>query len=175
MTWLADFLYSHSQRVALNGTLSSPLPVKAGVPRGSVLGPVLFLIFINDLSDSLENPLYLFVDDATLCHNMPHPSDKLAAASFHFVDLDRIMSWSSTWNMALNLDTSHTLTVSLKGPSGEPLTFSSLKILLKLSDSNFWASQTAMIHFGKPHFKVGLQSQSPAGHLLSSKVLPWHT
>ena len=64
-TWLSDFLYSCRHHVALNGILSSPLPAKAGVPQGSVLGPVLFLIFINDLSDSLENPLYLFADHST--------------------------------------------------------------------------------------------------------------
>ena len=65
--------------MALNGTLSS-LPVKAGVPQGSVLGATLLLIFIN-LSDSLECPLYLFAEDSTLYCDIPHPSDRQAAAS----------------------------------------------------------------------------------------------
>ena len=51
-TWLTDLLYSHRQRVTLNRFLSFPLPVKAGVPIASVLGPVLILIFINNRSDS---------------------------------------------------------------------------------------------------------------------------
>ena len=71
-SWLANFLSCHSPLVALNGVISSPLPVQAGVPQGSVLGPVLFMVFINDLSDSLENLLYHFADDSTLCH----PSDR---------------------------------------------------------------------------------------------------
>ena len=79
-SWLTDFLSCRSHRVALNGILSSPLPVQAGVPQGSVLGPVYFLGFINDLSDSLKNPPYLFADDSTLCRTICHPSDRQAAA-----------------------------------------------------------------------------------------------
>ena len=66
-SWITDFLPSRSQRVGLNGTLSSPLPVKAGVPQHSVLDPFLFLISVNYLSNSLKNPLYLIADDSTLC------------------------------------------------------------------------------------------------------------
>ena len=80
-SWLTDFLSCRSQCVALNGFLSSPLPVQAGVPQGSVLGPDHFIVFINDLSNSLENPLYLFADESTLCRTIGCPSDRHAAAS----------------------------------------------------------------------------------------------
>ena len=91
-TLLTDYLYSHGQRVTLNGILSSPLPIKDGVPQSSVLSLVLFLIILNDLSDSLENPSYLFADDSTLCHNIHHLSERQAAASFLSFDLDKIKS-----------------------------------------------------------------------------------
>ena len=80
-SWITDFHPSRRRRVALNGTISSPLPVMAGIPQGSVLGPILFLIFINDLTDSLENPLYLFADYSTVCHDISHPSDRQTGSS----------------------------------------------------------------------------------------------
>ena len=119
-SWLADFLSCYSQRVALNGLLSSPLPVQSGFPQGSVLGLVLFLVFVNDLSDSLENPLYLFADDSTLCRTICYPSDRQAAASSLSADLGKITNWSNTWNMSFNPDKSHTLTLSLRKDCFEP-------------------------------------------------------
>ena len=63
---LTDFLDNRTQRVILNGQYSSWAKVEAGVPQGSILGPLLFLIYINDLSDNLASNPKLFPDDTSL-------------------------------------------------------------------------------------------------------------
>ena len=63
---LSDFLRNRKQRVILNGQSSSWTNVNAGVPQGSILGPLLFLIYINDLSDGLSSNAKLFADDTSL-------------------------------------------------------------------------------------------------------------
>jgi len=69
---------------------------------------------------SLENPLYFFADDCTLCHTICHPSDQQAAAYSLSADLDKITNWSNTWNMSFNPEKSHTLTMSLRKDRLEP-------------------------------------------------------
>ena len=63
---LSDFVSSRKQKVTLNGQNSSWTNVHAGVPQGSILGPLLFLIYINDLSDNLTSNAKLFADDTSL-------------------------------------------------------------------------------------------------------------
>ena len=63
---LQDFLRNRKQRVVLNGQCSSWADVNAGVPQGSILGPLLFLIYINDLSDGLKSECKLLADDTSL-------------------------------------------------------------------------------------------------------------
>ena len=63
---LQDFLRNRKQRVVLNGQCSSWADVNAGVPQGSILGPLLFLIYINDLPDGLKSECKLFADDTSL-------------------------------------------------------------------------------------------------------------
>jgi hypothetical protein len=64
--WKRDILTSRQQRVVLSGQTSSWSKINAGTPQGSIVGPTLFLIFIDDLTDEVENHIDLFADDTTL-------------------------------------------------------------------------------------------------------------
>ena len=89
---LTDFLKSRKQRVVLNGQHSSCSDVLAGVPQGSILGPLLFLTDINDLSDGLQCNPKLFADDTSLfatVHNIKKATNDLNN------DLTKITKWVS--------------------------------------------------------------------------------
>ena len=68
--WINSWLSGRTQEVVLDGQDSDPVPVLSGVPQGSVLGPVLFLIFINDLPDNTLSSVCLFTDDCVLYRNI---------------------------------------------------------------------------------------------------------
>ena len=90
MTILKDFLSDRKQRVLLNGIESSWNPIFAGVPQGSVLGPLLFLIYINDLTDNISSNIKLFADDSTLFIKV---TDLVTSHRLLTEDLDTITKW----------------------------------------------------------------------------------
>ena len=73
--WIASWLSGRSQKVVLGGQASDPVPVLSGVPHGSVLGPATFLIFINDLPESIRLSVRLFADYCVLYRNSKSPTD----------------------------------------------------------------------------------------------------
>ena len=103
MLLLEDFLKSRIERVILNGQHSSWRDVNAGAPQGSILIPLLFLFYINDLSNGLKFNLKLFPDDTSLfsvIHNVN--SSQISSNE----DSDKINKWAYQWNMSFNPDPS---------------------------------------------------------------------
>ena len=98
---ITDFLYQRKQRVVLNGQHSSWTNVQAGVPQGSILGPLFFLIYINDLFDGLTSNPKLFADDTSLyslVQNINSTANDLTS------DLIKISDWAFQWKMRFNSD-----------------------------------------------------------------------
>ena len=85
----------------MNGQCSSWAGVNACVPQGSILGPLLFLIYINDLSDGLKSECKLFADDASLFSVV---NDINASASDLNEDLEKIGNWAFKWKIKFNTD-----------------------------------------------------------------------
>ena len=100
---LSNFLRNRKQRVVLNGQSSSWADVTAGVPQGSILGPLLFLIYINDLADDLSSIAKLFADD-TLLFSVVHIVNTTAKELNN--DLVKISNWEYQWKMSFNPDPS---------------------------------------------------------------------
>jgi hypothetical protein len=98
--WIKNFLSERQQCIKLGDHLSSFKPVSSGVPQGSVLGPILFSIFINDLPDNIRSNTRLFADDCVLTRQVNSISD--CALLQH--DLSAVENWCSTWSMSMNAD-----------------------------------------------------------------------
>ena len=100
---LSNFLRNRKQRVVLNGQTSSWADVNAGVPQGSILGPLLFLIYTNDLADGLSSNAKLFADDTSL-FSVVHNANTTAKELNN--DLVKISRWAYQWKMSFNPDPS---------------------------------------------------------------------
>ena len=106
--WISSWLSERSQKVVLDGQASDPVPVLSGVPQGSVLGPVLFLIFINDLPDNIRSSVRLFADDCVLYRNIKSPIDCQNLQD----DLNSLSQWETDWQMKFNVAKCHSMRVT---------------------------------------------------------------
>ena len=100
--WIKNFLTNRNQKVVINGTSSEIELVKSGIPQGSVLGPTLFIIFINDLPDEIKTYIKIFADDTKIFNAIKTSQDSNILQE----DIDNLALWTIKWQLPLNMDKS---------------------------------------------------------------------
>lgn len=112
LQWFASYLHDRKQRVVIDGKSSEWLSVSSGVPQGSILGPALFVLFINDMPNVISNSstLALFADDAKCLRIIKSVSDCVELQA----DIDNLTMWSVIWKLAFNIQKCAISTMSRK-------------------------------------------------------------
>ena len=110
LSWIQSFLSGRRQRVVINGSQSEWCEVTSGVPQGSVLGPSLFLVFINDIVDDTSSSIRLFADDSVIYKNIETYNDHLVLQE----DINKLFSWSERWQMSFNVQKCYVLSITRK-------------------------------------------------------------
>ena len=111
LLWIENYLFSRKQKVLLNGKESVILSINAGVPQGSILGPLFFLIFINDIVAEVGCSIKLFADDTSIyviIENAQTDANNLNE------NLTKIQDWSNKWLVRFNPQKTETLLISRK-------------------------------------------------------------
>ena len=109
--WLRAYLTNRLQCVSINGSVSDVLPVISGVHQGSILGPLLFLIFVNDLSELVSSSMVLlFADDTKCVKSITTFPDCISLQR----DLNKLAEWSLIWNLPFNEEKCTLLRFALK-------------------------------------------------------------
>ena len=109
--WISHYLTNRKQRVLLDGFYSTWEITGAGVPQGSVLGPLLFLVFINDITENIQSHIKLFADDTMLYLDV---EDHTKAAQILNQDLQNIYAWSQKWLVNFNAKKTESLIFKTK-------------------------------------------------------------
>ena len=109
---LTQFLPNRSKHVMVDGCNRKLVNVMSGVPQGSVLGPLLFLLYTSELFSILENKLIGYADDCTLIAVVPSPGVRVTVAESLSLDLVKDCEWCDLWGMKLNVSKTKTWIVS---------------------------------------------------------------
>jgi len=107
--WVKDFLSGRSQRVRVGRDFSDSAEVLSGIPQGSILGPILFTIFINDISDNIQSCCRIFADDTKIFN-------ATSRSSVVQEDLNRLQEWTEKWNLHFNASKCHVMHMGKGNP-----------------------------------------------------------
>ena len=132
LTWLRSYLHGRSIKVVLSGQSPDASPINASVPQGSILGPLLFSVFIDDLVDTCENQLYLYADDSTLFAPIRSVNERASIFTSLNRDLEKMRVWATKWKVTFEPTKCKALMVSRKRmPAIPDLYFGNTKLAVE--------------------------------------------
>ena len=105
-----SFLTQRHQQVVLEGISSNKSEVASGVPQGTVLGPLLFLVYINDLPQDILSRIRLFADDCILYRKIKNQADSIILQN----DINTLVKWEKDWQMSFNASKCYTMRITHK-------------------------------------------------------------
>ena len=155
--WFKSYLLNRQQCVKINKVHSHLLPVISGIPQGSILGPLLFLIYINDISECAVSSILLLFADDTKCFKTVgnlNNSDQLQE------DLNSLHKWNLDWNLTFNLPICTHISFRSKIQTTYYIGLSSITTAVTHCDQVSWFPQTS-----HGSFTINLSLPSPTNYL----------
>ena len=151
LNFFTSYLEDRQQRVGINGSYSEYSLIESGVPQGSVLGPLLFLVYINDLEKNLKSQVKFYADD-TMLYSVVY--DAVVSASDLNHDLDLIQKWAYQWKMEFNPDplkqaTQIIFSCKTKKTCHPPIYFNGVEVATELEQKHLGLFLTPTLNFSK--------------------------
>ena len=117
LEWMRDYLRDRKMRTVIRDSYSSWRSVTSGVPQGSVIAPIMFQVYVNDMQNGVTSYMNLFADDAKISREIENQNDCKKLQK----DLDRIYEWSLKWKLEFNAKKCHVMEIgkSKRRPSGD--------------------------------------------------------
>ena len=170
---MSSYLMNRKQKVVVNGEKSDMLDIKAGVPQGSRLGPLLFLIYINDISQDIESDILIFADDTSLFVSGADPAETTKILNR---DLQKISSWAKKWKVKFNVAKTKSLIFSNKVLNNSPpLTFNDCYIDLVNVHKHLGVYLSSTLDWSRQISEVCLRANRKLSVIRSVKLLSRQT
>ena len=166
---IGSYLAGRRQVVVVDGVKSEPANVQAGVPQGSRLGPLLFIIYMNDIIENLESDILIFADDTSLMATGVDPAETAQQLNR---DLEKISFWASKWKVVFNAKKTKDIIFSKKCLNNSPpLVFGDTYIERVNTHKHLGLILTSSLDFSSQVNEVCLKANRKLSVLRSVKIL----
>ena len=178
LNFFISYLSDRHQRVGINGSYSEYSRIESGVPQGSVLGPLLFLVYINDLEKTLKSQVKFYADDTMLYSIVKNPTQSASDLNH---DLDLIQKWAYQWKMQFNPDplkqaTEMIFTCKNKKPNHPPIFFNGVQVSSELEQKHLGLILTKNLSFTNHVYEKIKKANNHVGIIrILSNYLPFKT